>query len=312
MGDPAGIGGETILKALPYLCRTTIPVIIGDLAVIEALSDRLSNGRVAPFKRVGEGLPGDAEFFDMGLLTDVEFGVIKASYGEASYRYLMEALRRLFLGEMSALVTCPITKASIRLAGIPFTGHTELLAHFGGVTGYVMMMANRHLRVSLVTIHIPLREVPPALSVQSIFETIAITHQSLKANFGIHEPYIKVSGLNPHAGEKGIMGDEERLIEHAIEQARSCKMRVDGPFPADTLFHRSDCDAFVAMYHDQGLIPVKTVDFKRTVNITLGLPFVRTSPGHGTGFDIVGKGVADPTGLMEAYRMAEEMTSHLQ
>jgi 4-hydroxythreonine-4-phosphate dehydrogenase len=312
MGDPAGIGGETILKALPDLCRTTIPVIIGDRTVTETLAHRILKGAYAPFMGAGEGRPGDAEFLDMGLITDVEFGVTRASYGEASYRYLTEALKRLFLGEVSALVTCPISKASIRLAGIPFTGHTELLAHFGGVTSYVMMMANRDLRVSLATIHISLRDVPTALSVQSIFETISITYRCLRDDFGIQKPYIKVSGLNPHAGEKGIMGDEEKLIQEAVERARSCKMRVDGPFPADTLFHQRDCDAFVAMYHDQGLIPVKTIDFKRTVNITLGLPFVRTSPGHGTGFDIAGKGIADPTGLIEAYRMAEKMTSHLQ
>jgi len=130
----------------------------------------------------------------------------------------------------------------------------------------------------------------------------------LKTYFDIKEPYIKVCGLNPHAGEQGILGSEEEAIREAIAAARSIGMHVDGPFPADTLFHRADCDAFIAMYHDQGLIPVKTVDFERTVNLTLGLPIIRTSPGHGTGFDIAGKGLASPSGLIEAYRVAERMS----
>ena len=311
MGDPAGIGGEIILKSLPHLCRRSTPVVIGDLAVIEDLRRRFSWGKPFPFRKLGQARAGEAEFVDLGLLTGVKAGASEARYGEASYRYIVEALTLVFSGYASAIVTAPINKLSLHLAGIPFTGHTEMLAHYGGVSDYVMMMANRDMRVSLVTIHVPLKDVPRLLSTQNILETIVITHQTLKDYFGINQPSLMVSGLNPHAGEQGIIGHEEGLIERAIALARSLGVDAAGPFPADTLFHRKDCDAFIAMYHDQGLIPVKTIDFKRTVNITLGLPFVRTSPGHGTGFDIAEKGIADPTGLIEAYRMAEIMTSRL-
>jgi 4-hydroxythreonine-4-phosphate dehydrogenase len=259
------------------------------------------------FKGFMEGTIGCAEFIDLGLIQDPQFGIINPVYGDASYRYIIEALKLVFVGEVSAMVTCPISKASLRKAGINFPGHTELLAHFGGVTDYIMMMVNRSMRVSLVTIHIPLKNVPQEISLERILACISITHRSLKAHHGIDDPYIKVCGLNPHAGEQGIIGSEEEIIKNALDRARSLGIRVEGPFPADTLFHTVDCDAYVAMYHDQGLIPVKTTDFRRTVNITLGLPFIRTSPGHGTGFDIAGKGIADPSGLIEAYRLAQEM-----
>jgi 4-hydroxythreonine-4-phosphate dehydrogenase len=177
------------------------------------------------------------------------------------------------------------------------------------VTDYVMMMANRHLRVALATIHIPLKEVAPSLNADRLFSVISILNDSLRDFFSIPRPVVKVCGLNPHAGEQGLMGTEESIISEAVERARSLGIDVRGPFPADTLFQRGGCDAYVAMYHDQGLIPVKTLDFRRTVNITLGLPFVRTSPGHGTGFDIAGKGLADPAGFIEAYRTAERMAS---
>jgi len=308
MGDPAGIGGEIILKALPLLSKRSIPVIIGDYPVINTHLRNLKIKSKKPhFKVFMDGQKGDAEFIDIGLLKDCRFGVIDSSFGRASYNYIIEALKLVFLGEASAIVTCPISKASLHKAGIDFPGHTELLAHFGGVTDYIMMMVNRSMRVSLVTIHLPLKDVPAKITVERVFNCISITHHSLKAYWGIHNPHIKVCGLNPHAGEQGIIGSEEDLISAAIKRAKLIDIKVEGPFPADTLFHSLGCDAYIAMYHDQGLIPVKTMDFRRAVNITLGLPFIRTSPGHGTGFDIAGKGIADPSGLIEAYRTAEEM-----
>ncbi|OPY67589.1 MAG: 4-hydroxythreonine-4-phosphate dehydrogenase 1 [Syntrophorhabdus sp. PtaU1.Bin002] len=309
MGDPSGIGGELILKAFSSMARQSIPVVVGDLAVIKTLQKTLFSGKSFVFQNFHEGNPGDVEFVDLGLVRNPRFGVTNPAYGAASYQYIVEALKLAFLGDISAIVTCPISKASIHSAGIDFPGHTEMLAHYSGVKDYVMMMANRTMRVALVTIHIPLREVPMAISIEKILRCVSITHSSLKAYFDIKEPHIKVCGLNPHAGEQGILGSEEEAIREAIAAARSIGMHVDGPFPADTLFHRADCDAFVAMYHDQGLIPVKTVDFERTVNLTLGLPIIRTSPGHGTGFDIAGKGLASPSGLMEAYRVAEQMSA---
>ncbi len=308
MGDPAGIGGEVILKSLPQICKRSIPVIIGDFSAINFLKENIFQGKSFPFKGFKEGGPGEAEFVDMEFVNTVDFGTLHERYGEASYRYIVEALKLTFLGEVSAVVTCPINKASIHLAGIPFTGHTELLAHFCGVTDYIMMMANRTMRVSLVTIHIPIRNVPTSISGDTVFKCISITEKSLRDLFGIHNPFMKVCGLNPHAGERGIIGDEESFIQEAIDRARSLNINIDGPYSADTIFHKTNCDAYIAMYHDQGLIPVKTMDFNRTVNITLGLPFVRTSPGHGTGYDIAGKGIANPSSFIEAYRLAERLS----
>lgn len=308
MGDPAGIGGEIILKALPQLCRKSIPVIVGDFRVFDQLAPILFEGRRMGFKKLGKARMGEAEFVDLGIMTkDVLFGSIDPIHGHAAYTYLIEALKLIFLNDVSAIVTCPISKKSINLAGIPFMGHTELLAHYAGVTDYVMMMAARAFRVSLVTIHIPVRAVPTRITAEKVFKCIALTDASLKEYFRIKAPYIKVCGLNPHAGEQGIIGDEEERIREAVARARSLAINVEGPFPADSLFHRIDCDAYIAMYHDQGLIPVKTRDFLKTVNITLGLPFIRTSVGHGTGFDIAGSGAADPTSFIEAYGTAERM-----
>ncbi len=307
MGDPAGIGGEVALKSLRSISKNSIPVLIGDIKLIDYLSKHLFSNKAFNFKKFKQGKPGDIEFIDLGLVDDVRFGIIDAAYGNASYQYIIEALKLIFSGDVSAIVTCPINKMSIRSANIPFTGHTELLAHFGGVRDYIMMMANKKMRVSLATIHIPLKDVPDSLSVENIFKCILITCRSMMNCFNVKNPRIKVCGLNPHAGEQGIMGNEEIMIREAISMARDSNMDVDGPFPADTLFHKVDCDAYIAMYHDQGLIPVKTTGFENTVNITLGLPFVRTSPGHGTGYDIAGKGTANPSGLIEAYRTAENM-----
>lgn len=244
---------------------------------------------------------------DLGRISAVNPGASDAACGRASFEYIVEALKLVFTGRCQALVTCPISKASMHTAGIPFPGHTELLAHFGGVDSYVMMLANPAIRVSLVSIHVPLNKVPGMITERSVFDCIRITTRSLEQRLSLKNPFIKVCGLNPHAGEQGLMGNEEEVIVRAIERARAIGINASGPFPADSLFHRVDCDAYIAMYHDQGLIPVKTVDFERTVNITLGLPFVRTSPGHGTGFDIAGHGLADPTSFIEAYKTACEM-----
>ena len=309
MGDPAGIGGELISKALKMLTMRSIPVIVGDLSVFRQVGGSRFGANGFVFKPLGEGRRGEAEIVDLRLMNNVRPGFTDAACGEASYRYILEALKLVFDGVAAAIVTCPINKKSIQSAGIPFMGHTEMLAHYSGMSEYVMMMANRRLKVALATIHVPLKEVPALITPHTVFTCIAVTARALKNDFAIRTPRIKVCGLNPHAGESGIMGDEEEAITGAIVRARSCGIQVDGPYPADSLFHRTDCDAYVAMYHDQGLVPVKTVDFARTVNITLGLPVVRTSVGHGTGLDIAGKGLADPTSLIEAYRVAESVAT---
>ncbi len=308
MGDPAGIGGEIILKALPHITKKSIPVVIGDLKVLDSIRSSIPALPSFSFKGPGLGKPGDAELIDLDLAGNIRPGSSDAGCGTASYGYIIEALKLVFSGEAAALVTCPVSKASLHLAGVAFPGHTELLARMGGVDSHVMMLANPSIRVSLVTIHIPLARVPNQVTLRGVFHCIRTTWYSLRDMMRISRPSVKVLGLNPHAGEQGVIGSEEHLIEEAVSKARSMGMDVTGPYPADSVFHHIDCDAYIAMYHDQGLIPVKTLDFERTVNITLGLPFVRTSPGHGTGFDIAGKGMANPSSLIEAYRTAEMMS----
>ncbi len=307
MGDPAGIGGEIICKSINDIGSKSIPVIIGDMSVIRDMESRLGI-KHQTFKRFNEGKKGDIEFIDKGYIKKIQYGISRKEYGRASYEYIIEALRIIKAGHADALVTCPINKASIHNAGVDFPGHTEILADFFHVKEYVMMMANRKMRVSLVTIHIPLKEVPPAITKDRVLSCIDVTNRYLKGHFRIKNPIIKICGLNPHAGEDGIMGNEEIFIKEAINEAIASGIDARGPFPADTLFYKIDCHAFIAMYHDQGLIPVKTVDFPRTVNITLGLPFIRTSPGHGTGFDIAGKGIADQSGFIEAFKVAERLS----
>ena len=204
MGDPAGIGGEIIIKALPRICRQSIPVIVGDLDVMRQAQDALFGRGGCGFKPFGDGSPGDAEFIDLGIIKAAGFGTTGPAFGEASFRYIIEGLKLIFAGEASAIVTCPINKKAVHSAGIKFTGHTELLAHYGGVTEYVMMMANRAMKVSLATIHIPLKDVAASITAGSIFRTIMITYGSLQRYFGIQKPYIKVCGLIPMPANRGL------------------------------------------------------------------------------------------------------------
>ncbi|MCS7280194.1 MAG: 4-hydroxythreonine-4-phosphate dehydrogenase PdxA [Desulfobacterota bacterium] len=311
MGDPSGVGSEIILKSIPKIKKRSIPVIVGDLEVLKETGRILGMDISNLFLPYMEGKKGDVELIDLGLLKDVRYGLVNKDYGYAAYQYVFEGLKRVLNGEVYGIVTCPINKKSFELANIQFTGHTEMLGRLAGVNDYVMMLQNRKMRVSLVTTHVPFKEVPNLLSVERVFKTIYITHRSLVELFNIDSPNLKVCGLNPHAGEEGLIGDEEHIIVEAIERAKNLNIIVSGPYPADSVFSKIDCDAYVSMYHDQGLIPLKTIDFKRTVNVTLGLPFVRTSPGHGTAFDIAGRGIADPTSFIEAYLLAEKLTKNL-
>jgi 4-hydroxythreonine-4-phosphate dehydrogenase len=209
-------------------------------------------------------------------------------------------------------VTCPIHKAALKTgAGFGFPGHTEYLAHLAGVDRVVMMLASDVLRVVPVTIHIPLSDVPGALTPDLLEQTIRITHAAMIRDFGIAQPRLAVAGLNPHAGEDGTMGHEDRdVIAPVLDRLRAEGLDLRGPLPADTMFHgpaRARYDAAICMYHDQALIPIKTLAFDEGVNVTLGLPFVRTSPDHGTAYDIAGQGIARPDSLIAAIRMAWNM-----
>ncbi len=294
-GDPSGIGPEVMIKAidrLPKSARRRL-VIIGDPP--------------ASYRR-------SKVFSSVPLLQPRNYPKKLHRGGYVSGWSVVEALRLIHEGLGSALVTGPISKEHLRAGGFPFDGHTELL---GWLTGHrpTMMLANDQLRVSLVTTHIPLQRVSRALTPEKILRTIAQTHAGLRAIWKIQRPRIALLALNPHAGESGLLGKEEaKILTPAIVKARrrlGSKGSIEGPFAADSFFANemlkrpSDrFDAVVALYHDQGLIPVKLIDFKNTVNLSLGLPFLRTSVDHGTAFDIAGKNRADPSSMEAALRLA--------
>jgi 4-hydroxythreonine-4-phosphate dehydrogenase len=320
MGDPAGIGPEIIVKAMgePTVFAQSRPVVLGDEGIL-SYAIRWSKAPVT-IKRIEapeEGVfrRGTLNLIPLTVLSpeEVPLGAPRSRGGAAAYRYIERGVQLAQKGSVDALVTAPISKEALHAAGYPFPGHTELLAKMTGSRDQVMMLAGPRLRVALVTTHLPLRQVPAALSRERIKRTIEITSQGLKDYWGIHTPQLAVAGLNPHAGEGGIFGAEEQeVIIPAIEECRQKGMAVYGPFSADSLFFHAASgryDAVVSMYHDQGLIPLKLLHFRDGVNITLGLPIIRTSVDHGTGYDIAGQGVADPTSLINAILLAAKMVT---
>ncbi len=317
MGDPAGIGPEIVLTALKYpeICEGCRPLILGDFQILRALALRCDKSyHINRVSRPEEGKYTTGSL-DIINLSDLDPGRIilgkpAARTGKAMLKYIHKAVDMAMEGLISAMVTCPINKESLHLSGADFSGHTELIAHRTACDDYAMMLAGKRIRVVLVTIHIPVKNISSSLSEEKILKTIELTHRALKNRFGINAPKIAVAGLNPHAGEAGIFGNEEKqLIEPAVLHAKNKGFRVHGPFPADTLFYHAvdgDYDAVICMYHDQGLIPFKMVHFKDGVNTTIGLPIIRTSVDHGTAYDIVGTGKADPGSLIAAIKMAAE------
>jgi 4-hydroxythreonine-4-phosphate dehydrogenase len=237
-------------------------------------------------------------------------GVLSADAGRAAYDLIVRATADARAGTVDAIATAPISKEAFRLAGLPWAGHTDLLGHLTGARHVAMMFESDKLRVVLATVHVPLAKVPHCLTRASLEATLRLTARELP-RFGVVSPRIAVAGLNPHAGEHGLFGDEEaRLIEPAVAACRAGGLAVSGPFPGDTIFLRAlggEFDVVVACYHDQGLIPVKLVAFGRAVNVTLGLPIVRTSVDHGTAFDIAGQGRADAGSLIAAVCLAARL-----
>ena len=327
MGDAAGIGPETIVRA--FLAGALDgTVVVGDAAVMR----RAARACGAPFLPLAVlQAPSDLHDVPAGALplvvppelpTDLAarpFGKVDAGCGRAAWRcieYAVECWRR---DATLALVTAPVHKEALAAAGCPFPGHTEMLQHLAADGGALppvrMMLANDELRVVLVTIHVALRRAIELLSRESVLETIVIAWQALR-RFGLSSPRLAVAGLNPHAGEGGLFGDEElRIIAPAVEAARAQGLDVTGPLAPDTVFMRArrtaaragEFDAVVAMTHDHGLIPVKYLGVDQGVNLTLGLPFVRCSPDHGTAFDIAGRGIADPASLRSALALARRL-----
>jgi 4-hydroxythreonine-4-phosphate dehydrogenase len=228
----------------------------------------------------------------------------------ASFRYLEKAGRMALAGQVEAVTTGPVSKGAIARAGIPFQGHTEFFAGLAGTKDFVMMLAGERLRVALVTTHLPLNEVSKSLKEEKILSVVEITGRSLKEYFGFPNPRIAVAAFNPHGGEGGLFGEEEKIISRAVDEAHGRGWAISGPWPADSLFHRvvqGEFDAVVCMYHDQGLIPLKLLHFDSAVNVTLGLPFIRTSVDHGVAYDIAGKGIASSRSMEEAIKMAAQM-----
>lgn len=315
MGDPAGIGPEIIMKALQgrslrSFCR---PVIIGHQSSLLEAGRAL--GLPPLFSPAGKGSGGAGR----GSIPLVKTGrdgplsrpgSVSARSGRLALAAIEKAVELVRAGAIAAVVTAPISKESIRKAGSPFPGHTEMLASLSGAKRYAMMLVGGPLRVSLATIHIPLKEVPPSLTTAGVLKVIELTWETLPA-FKVRKPVIAVCGLNPHAGEGGIMGSEDRqVVAPAVKKAQRKGINVSGPYPADTIYHRAargEFAAVVAMYHDQGLIAVKTLAFDTGVNLTLGLPFIRTSVDHGTAYDIAGTGVASPNSLIAAARLAADL-----
>jgi 4-hydroxythreonine-4-phosphate dehydrogenase len=227
-------------------------------------------------------------------------------------KYVEEAVKWVRTGKLDAMTTCPINKKAINSAGYRFSGHTELLAHLTQASSVAMMFLGSKWKIVLVTTHLPLKEVSKWITKHRVLSTIRLTEEGLRKYFGIAHPRMAVLGLNPHCGEEGLLGEEEKKeISPAIAEARSQGLEAEGPFPADSFFNLSShsiFDAVISMYHDQGLIPVKMSAFEEAVNFTLGLPFIRTSVGHGTAYDIAGRGLADPTNLIKAMFLASNLS----
>ncbi len=312
MGDPAGIGGELTLKAWAALRRSG-PVFAaiddpGRLRAIDAGIPIQAIDRIEEAAGVfGEALP----VLPMPLSTPPCPGKPDPANARAVIESIEEGVRLAQSGRARGVVTNPISKAVLYQAGFPHPGHTEFLGALTGAAHPVMMLANQYLRVVPVTVHLGLRAALDLLSTEMIVVVARITAAALRSQFGIEKPVLGMAGLNPHAGESGTMGhEEETIIWPALRQLRRDGIEIKGPYPPDTMFTaqaRPGYDAAICMYHDQALIPLKTLDVASGVNVTLGLPIIRTSPDHGTAFDIAGQNKADPTSLIAALQMANSM-----
>jgi 4-hydroxythreonine-4-phosphate dehydrogenase len=317
MGDAAGIGPEIIVKLFAGgLPRASL--VYGDAGILKGTLRRLGLSGALSVETISSpdqasGRPGVLPVMNrwQALPSELPPGQLNALAGRGAYEYLCHAIDDAQAGKLRAIVTAPLNKKAMQAGGIDYPGHTEILAERTATRHYAMMLANDELRVILATIHVALTQVGPLITYETELETIRLAQRAcLQA--GIRQPRVAVAGLNPHAGEEGRFGQEEiQVITPAIEQARKEGIDASGPWPGDTIFmraRRGEFDIVVAQYHDQGLIPVKYLGVDQGVNVTVGLPFVRTSVDHGTAFDIAGQGIADPGSLRAAYNLALSMT----
>jgi 4-hydroxythreonine-4-phosphate dehydrogenase len=317
MGDPAGIGPEVVLKAVAEdeIRRACIPVIIGDAQLIAHTARTLDLQSGYDIVRADESFPEHSEpvIYHLGNITGfIEPGIESGAAGKAAGGYIEAAVELCAAGSIDAVATAPINKRALFLGGYSFPGHTEFFAHLTGAEDYAMAFVAGNLRIVLLSTHVPLSEAIRLVERDRIIRRINLTNRELQ-RWGVEKPRISVAALNPHGAEGGLFGVEEASeIMPAIDACRRDDINVQGPFSADTVFlraSRGEFDAVVACYHDQAMIPVKCLSFGEAVNVTLGLPFIRTSVDHGTAFDIAGKGLAEHSSMVAAIKLAAELST---
>ncbi len=316
MGCPAGIGPEIIVKYFHGLKEDQghhNAVVLGDREVLQRCCHELGMPLPIVSWQPGAAInPGTLPVMELSAITNLSWGKPNKETGRAMAKYIATGVELAQQQAIAAIVTCPIAKDTLQAAGFVYPGHTEMLAELTQTSNFTMMMAGPVLRVTLVTLHCRFSEVPQKITSAEIGRIISLTHQALHRDFAIAEPRIAVAGLNPHSGESGLFGDEEiTSITPALEKAMAAGIKVSGPHPPDTVFVQAaqgKYDSVVCMYHDQGLIPFKLLHFADGVNVTLGLPIVRTSVDHGTAYDIAGQGKASETSLKAAINMAQEIS----
>jgi 4-hydroxythreonine-4-phosphate dehydrogenase len=315
MGEPGGIGPEVIVKALYHkeVRKCCTPVVVGDAQVIKSVLKLTKLPlKVRCISSLSESKPaaGVIEVVNMKSRLPFKKCAPSSNAGRAVVGYIRKAVELALKKEVNAVVTAPISKESLRMAGYQWPGHTELLAELAETKDFAMMFVSDKLRLVLCTIHIPIKDVPGKITGKLVLKTIRLARKGA-GMLGIRNPRIAVAGLNPHAGESGIIGKEEiRFIMPAVKKAQAEGMNVSGPYPPDVVFHRAyhgEFDMVVCMYHDQGLIPFKMIAFESGVNVTVGLPIIRTSPDHGTGFDIAWRNEANPASMIEAIKLAAKL-----
>jgi 4-phospho-D-threonate 3-dehydrogenase / 4-phospho-D-erythronate 3-dehydrogenase len=318
MGDPAGIGPEVVLKAVAEeeIRRICIPIIIGDAQLLAHTARTLDLQSGYDIVRKGEPIPESLTEPIIYHLDNVpgliEPGIESGAAGKAAAGYIESAVELCAAGNVDAIATAPINKRALFLGGYSFPGHTEFLAHLTGAEEYAMAFVSANLRIVLLSTHVPLAEAIRMVERDRLIKTINLTHRELR-RWGIDRPRLAVAALNPHGAEGGLFGVEEASeMLPAIDACRMDEVNVHGPFSADTVFlraSRGEFDAVIACYHDQAMIPVKCLSFGEAVNVTLGLPFIRTSVDHGTAFDIAGKGLAEHSSMVAAIKLAAELSA---
>jgi 4-hydroxythreonine-4-phosphate dehydrogenase len=306
-GDPSGINSEILIKALDKLPKRNIAYIIyGSKKALEKAKKLTGvDLNIKAIKSINDVVKSGIYLINLYDL-DVKFGSPSKETGKASVIYLENAVKDVLEKKADALITLPISKQWIMESGFPYAGHTDYLAQVSGAKEYAMVLMCKKLKVALITTHIPLKDVPSQITKEKIISKVRLINREFKEKFGISKPKIAILGLNPHASDNGNIGNEElNIILPAVKTLREDGIDITDPLSPDTAFNRyKDFDIYVAMYHDQGLIPLKLLCFRKAVNITLGLPFIRTSPDHGTGYDIAGKNIADPSSTIEAVKLA--------